>query len=159
METFKDFTGSTVRLTFERGQFKKEPRHVLVLCKYNDQWLLTKHRLRGLEFPGGKVEAGETLEEAARREVYEETGAKVESLDFIGEYEVEGAQNSFVKAIFFGVVKEVESKADYLETDGPVLLDKEQMDDRFSEEFSFIMKDEVIGKSIKYIEKHRSGML
>ncbi|HYF81866.1 MAG TPA: NUDIX domain-containing protein [Clostridia bacterium] len=32
-------------------------------------------------FPGGSIEPGEKVEDAARREVYEETGLKVEALD------------------------------------------------------------------------------
>jgi len=36
------------------------------------------------EFPAGNVEIGETLEEAARREVEEETGLKVDKLEYRG---------------------------------------------------------------------------
>lgn len=157
MEIFHDYTGAIVHLAFKRGAFKVKPKHVLVLCQYKDKWLLTKHRLRGLEFPGGKVEDGESLQEAARREVNEETGANLGELHFIGEYQVHDGEDSFVKAIFFGVVKEIEDKTDYLETKGPVLLDKERIRERFDDEFSFIMKDAVVEKSIQYIEKMNCG--
>ncbi len=37
-------------------------------------WLMVKHTKRGWELPGGKLENGELYENAALREVYEETG-------------------------------------------------------------------------------------
>ena len=57
-----------------------EARHVLVVLKYKDKWLLTQHSNRGIEFPGGKAEEGETIEEAAIRETIEETGVTITNL-------------------------------------------------------------------------------
>lgn len=157
MIKFKDFNGAMVRLSFKKGEFSIQPRHVLVICQYKDQWLLTNHRIRGLEFPGGKVENGESLEETAKREVMEETGAILSELHFIGEYEVTDNEEAFVKAIFYGGVKHIETSGHYFETKGPRLVGKELMEKRFGEEYSFIMKDNVVGEAIPYIEKFKSG--
>ncbi|WP_405624412.1 NUDIX domain-containing protein [Streptomyces sp. NBC_00076] len=42
--------------------------------------LLVRHRWRGWVPPGGRVDPGETPREAARRELYEETGVRAELL-------------------------------------------------------------------------------
>lgn len=155
METFTDANGGTVRLSFKCHSFNRQPGHVLVICKKGGSWLLTRHSERGLEFPGGKVELGETIEEAAHREVMEETGARIKELQFIGEYEVTGSDNTFVKAIFFAVIDHLEDKQYYYETAGPVLIAGDILEQRWEPQYSFIMKDEVINKSIqKIIGRH-----
>jgi 8-oxo-dGTP diphosphatase len=144
METFNDEKGGTVKLSFLNDSFSKEADHVLVICRFFDQWLLTRHKERGWEFPGGKREPGETLEVAALREVEEETGAKLKNLQFIGEYEVTYESNSFVKAIFSGEVETLTKKENYLETNGPILIGGDLLSLRFQEHYSFIMKDRVV---------------
>ena len=48
----------------------------VIAAKYQGWWVLCKHKERSTwEFPGGHREAGETIEAAAVRELYEETGA------------------------------------------------------------------------------------
>ncbi|MFA5107645.1 MAG: NUDIX domain-containing protein [Patescibacteria group bacterium] len=46
--------------------------------------LLLKREHHHYEFPGGQVEPGETLEQAARREVKEEAGCEVEITKYFG---------------------------------------------------------------------------
>ena len=49
--------------------------------------LLVKHSyLQGWYLPGGGVKKGESIEEAARREAFEEVGAKLDSLHLLGIY-------------------------------------------------------------------------
>lgn len=48
---------------------------VVVCSRLGDKWLLSRHRERTtFETQGGHIEAGETPLEAARRELYEESG-------------------------------------------------------------------------------------
>lgn len=58
------------------------PKHIVVVSALirdvNNQILLIRHHRRGWEIPQGKVEEGESLNEALHREVLEETGVKIE---------------------------------------------------------------------------------
>lgn len=151
MKYFKDANGGEVHLSFQRNSFKERPLHVFIICRYKGKWLLTNHKERGLEFPGGKLEAGESIEQAAIREVFEETGARIRNLHFVGEYEVKSPSNSFVKAIFFAKVDRLEKTKTYYETNGPVQVGEQLLIERFSSKYSFIMQDEVVPSVIEYI--------
>ncbi len=49
---------------------------VIIYAKYNNRIIMCKHKDRDTwELPGWHVENGETVEQAAKRELYEETGA------------------------------------------------------------------------------------
>jgi 8-oxo-dGTP diphosphatase len=54
-----------------------------------DQLLLTRLRDRGWDITGGVIDPGETPEQAAIREVWEEASAKVEIIELIGYEELE----------------------------------------------------------------------
>ena len=99
------------------------------------------------------MEEGESPQEPACREVYEETGAILEELVQIGEYRVTNEKNSFVKAVFWGKIKTIDNTNNYYETNGPVVVKGDILRLRFGEEYSFIMKDEVIQECIKHIDK------
>src|SRR5699024_4635809 len=69
--------------------------------RHRNRWLLTKHPTRGIEFPGGKVEEGERAETAAIREVLEETGGVVKTLEYIAQYNVTGKKDKITKNVNF----------------------------------------------------------
>jgi len=100
---FIDYYKNEVTLSFADHPFSKEPKHVWIICKYRDKWLLTKHKERGLEFPGGKVEHGETAEQGAIREITEETGGVVDHIHYIGQYYVAGKKDHVIKNSYWDI--------------------------------------------------------
>ncbi|WP_260107738.1 NUDIX domain-containing protein [Planococcus sp. 107-1] len=144
---YTDLNGFRCELSFVPGSFDVPSRHVLVIAKYQGKWLMTDHPKRGIEFPGGKVEAGESLKAAAAREVYEETGGVAEKLEWFAEYVVYG-QPSFCKTVFIAEVERIDS-VKLMETKGAVL--KEGLE--VTEDFSFLMKDQGMLKIMEKVKE------
>lgn len=64
----------------------------VIIARSNGKWVFCKHKDRDTyEVPGGHRESGEDIEETARRELYEETGAISYSLVPVCVYSVVGS--------------------------------------------------------------------
>jgi len=68
-------------------------KYAVIIAKTDGKWVFCKHWERETyEVPGGHREAGETILEAAKRELYEETGAIEYTIQQIGIYSVLGRE-------------------------------------------------------------------
>ncbi|WP_432360121.1 NUDIX hydrolase [Sporosarcina sp. UB5] len=151
--TFKDLHGAHVELTFGENRFGMEARHVLVVLKHEGRWLVTRHSMRGIEFPGGKAEDGETIVAAAIRETIEETGVTITDLIKFAEYVVM-SNVTFCKAVFTGKVASIEENPQLFETEGALWMTDEQLAN--CNELSFHMKDAGMAEIRKWVNAYGS---
>ena len=69
-------------------------RFAVIITRTNGRWVFCKHRERDtLEVPGGHREPGEDILSAAKRELYEETGAIDFSIEPVCVYSATGPRN------------------------------------------------------------------
>ena len=80
-------------------------KYVVVLSRYQGKLLLSQHRDRNTwETQGGHIEPGETPEQAARRELYEESGVQDAALYYVCDYMGYDAFGFANGAVFFADV-------------------------------------------------------
>lgn len=77
----------------------------VIINKKEELLLLWRKKHQHYEFPGGRVEAGETLEETAKRECKEELGVDVTIVKYIeyGDFQIDGC--SFRSHKFLTIIK------------------------------------------------------
>ncbi|MFD1334963.1 NUDIX hydrolase [Oceanobacillus iheyensis] len=84
------------------NQSYSPPKHFIsaatIVINEHDEILLIKGPRRGWEMPGGQVEEGESLKEAAIRETKEESGVDIEIIKFCGVFQ--NVQQSITNTLF-----------------------------------------------------------
>lgn len=94
-------------------------KYAVIIAKTNGKWIFCKHKERDTyEIPGGHRELGENILDAARRELYEETGATkykikpicVYSVTFLNDLKSEETFGMLYFADVFELEKELHSE-------------------------------------------------
>lgn len=77
-------------------------KYSIVCSRYQNNWVFVRHRMReSWEMPAGHIEENESALQAARRELYEETGAKEFSIRLIADYSCDWKGEINYGRIFF----------------------------------------------------------
>lgn len=92
----------------------KDLTYVVMGASYRDQWIFVRHRERATwEMPAGHIEPGETPDQGAVRELYEEAGVTRSSLTHLCDYSVTvGAKTEFGR-LYRATVEEMDTTLEY----------------------------------------------
>jgi 8-oxo-dGTP diphosphatase len=111
-----------------------------IMAWYQGKWIFSKHKERAWENPGGHIEAGETPLEAAKRELYEETGAIDFELEPLCDYHIDcvagGKHYDGNGRVYFAAVHALGELPEYSE------MEKVELFDVFPEDLTFPMSRE-----------------
>ena len=81
-------------------------KYVVIISRCRDKWVFVRHRHRHTwEIPGGHIEAGESTDDAASRELQEETGAFEFNLNPVADYSVEINAKVTYGRLYFAEIK------------------------------------------------------
>ena len=91
-----------------------------IVAKYNGRWVLCKEKSRdSWECPGGHIDNGESPLQAAKRELWEETGATKFDIKPIGYYGAKGSDgiiesiDEVYGQIYYADIKKIEKLPDF----------------------------------------------
>ena len=106
------------RIRFYETETEKPIKFAVILARYQGKWVFGRHQDRVTwEIPGGHRETDEMLEETARRELYEETGATECRLSPVCVYSVTAPWNFYGEEsfgmLFFAEIEAMESDLHY----------------------------------------------
>lgn len=112
-ETIKHI-GKTMKIKFYSENIDDNLKFVVIASRYRDKWIYVKHKERATyEMAGGHIEKGESAEEAAKRELYEETGAIKFNINRIGNYSVIVEGEDSKGGLFFAEIEELDKLPEF----------------------------------------------
>lgn len=98
---------SSLCRTFDMEE-RKTYQYVVIFSKFQGKLLLSRHKARDTwETQGGHIEPGETPEQAARRELWEESGAEEFTLTPVCGYLAADESSEAAGAVFFAEISKM----------------------------------------------------
>ncbi|MCK5758494.1 MAG: NUDIX domain-containing protein [Clostridiales bacterium] len=93
---------------YQINELADKLKFVVVPSKYNGKWVFVRHQGRTTwEFPGGHIEEGELPDDAASRELKEESGAVHFNIKPLCNYSVDRAGKVNYGRIYFANIEEM----------------------------------------------------
>lgn len=91
---------------YEKNIIKNEKLlYAIIVARYKNKWIFVKHKERDTwEIPAGHREINEDINFTAKRELFEETGAKDFEILYINDYSLEIEENKSYAALFFAEI-------------------------------------------------------
>lgn len=91
---------------YEKNTIKNEKLlYAIIVARYKNKWIFVKHKERDTwEIPAGHREINEDINFTAKRELFEETGAKDFEILYISDYSLEIEENKSYAALFFAEI-------------------------------------------------------
>lgn len=121
----------------------------VVSARYSGKWIFVRHHLRStFEIPGGHIEPGESSHEAACRELMEETGAELFTIQCVATYSVLKDGRRGWGRLYFAEVTRLGQVPDISEI-AEVVLSGEFLEDNTHPD----IQPKLFEKVVEYIEK------
>jgi 8-oxo-dGTP diphosphatase len=96
----------------------------VITARYKERWILVRHHDRlTWEIPGGHIESYETPDDAAQRELKEETGAVEFRLHCVATYSVEKEGTTGYGRLFFAEISRIDPLPANSEIEETALMD------------------------------------
>lgn len=100
-------------------------KFVVMAVRYENRWVFSRHRERTTwDMPGGHREAGESVEQAARRELWEESGAAEAEIVPVSVYSVTKNGETDYGMLFYAQIKAMGELPEAFEMEEVLVTDK-----------------------------------
>lgn len=99
---------------YDKNFYIDNVKYVIIASEYNNKWIFVREKGSSTySMPAGHIEEGELYEEAAKRELYEETGAVEYDLKKIGIYSVEEKDEKTFGILFYANIFKLDRLPDF----------------------------------------------